>query len=131
MVKFETAHRQLGDDSKCGFLHGHNWKAEIEISSANLNSIGYVIDFKEIKDAINAAFDHKTLLHFADPLVGTLKTKKQKVQVMLSGNPTCELLAEAILDLIIGLMPDGAIDVESIRVKLYENDSSYAEVNYS
>ena len=127
-VKFETAHRQLGDDSKCGFLHGHNWKAEVTITATNLNPIGYVIDFKRIKDVINDSFDHKTLLNKNDPMVKLLIESNQRVSPIL-GNPTCEVLAECVLD-IIKMSIEKDVAIKNITVKLFENDSSYAEVHF-
>ena len=35
-VYFEAAHRQLNDPSKCGKLHGHNWKVDVEIESDDM-----------------------------------------------------------------------------------------------
>ena len=127
-VKFETAHRQLGDTSKCGFLHGHNWIAEITITASNLNSIGYVVDFKRLKDAINDSLDHKTLHNKEDSLVKTLTDCNQRVSAIL-GNPTCEVLSEYILE-VIKMSIEKDVTIKNITVKLYENDSSYAEVHF-
>jgi 6-pyruvoyltetrahydropterin/6-carboxytetrahydropterin synthase len=129
VVRFETAHRQKDDPSKCGFLHGHNWKAEISITARNLGPLGYLIDFKDIKEVINKMFDHKTLLHHEDMLVGILDDANQKVAIIMSGNPTCEVLSKIILNLIVDLVP-GEVQIISIKVKLYENENSYAEVWY-
>jgi 6-pyruvoyltetrahydropterin/6-carboxytetrahydropterin synthase len=128
-VKFETAHRQLGDKSKCGFLHGHNWKAEIRITTHGLDDIGYVINFTKVKDAISNTFDHKTLLHHEDSLGIILETQNQKVQYILGGNPTCEILAETIVKIIFDIASE-ELPIELINVKLYENEDSYAEVSY-
>ena len=128
VVKFETAHRQLGDTSKCGFLHGHNWTAEITITASNLNSIGYVVDFKRLKDAINDSFDHKTILNKDDMLVKLLIDSNQRVSAIF-GNPTCEVLAGFVLE-IIKVSIDKTVVIKNITVKLFENDNSYAEVHF-
>lgn len=128
VVKFETAHRQLGDASKCGFLHGHNWKAEIIITSSKLSQLGYIIDFKVIKDVITNTLDHKVILNNEDPLAAELlENHNQKVYALNHTNPTCEILAEYILKLIKMVLDD---EHSEVIVRLYENDESYAEVSY-
>ena len=47
---FEAAHRQLGDPGKCSYLHGHNWYVEFVLEGNVTNKVGYLIDFKELKD---------------------------------------------------------------------------------
>lgn len=129
-VKFETAHRQKDDLSKCGNLHGHNWKAYIEITSMKLGPLGYVIDFKQIKEVINLKYDHRTLLSKDDiELIAALEGANQKVAIIMGGNPTCEVLAKTILDTIVSLFKDPR-DLILVKVRLYENDDSFAEVFY-
>jgi len=130
VVKFETAHRQKDDPSKCGYLHGHNWKAKIEITSKKLGPLGYVIDFKAIKDVINLKFDHRTLLSKDDvELIDVLERAGQKIAIIMGGNPTCEVLAKSLLDSMVNLFNDPR-DLILVKVRLYENDDSFAEVFY-
>lgn len=125
VCQFEAGHRQFGDPSKCGFLHGHNWKAEIEINSPRVNDIGYVVDFKNIKDEIKNAFDHKVILNMYDPLVQVLLDNYQRVQVV-GGNPTCEVLAKKIKSMIYELVHHIGITDTDITVVLWENGDCYA-----
>jgi 6-pyruvoyltetrahydropterin/6-carboxytetrahydropterin synthase len=46
---FSAAHKLRGYKGKCEELHGHNWKVEVFISSEELDKIGMVVDFKELK----------------------------------------------------------------------------------
>lgn len=121
VVKFETAHRQLGDPSKCGKLHGHNWKAEV-IVTGNPGNLGYIVDFKDVKSEINY-YDHSVVLNEDDPLVKILKDSGQRVRT-IKDNPTCEIFAEVLANQILNLSPN--IDV--VQLTLWENDESYAEV---
>jgi 6-pyruvoyltetrahydropterin/6-carboxytetrahydropterin synthase len=119
---FEAAHRQLGDQGKCGRLHGHNWKVEVNIAGRQ-NKLGYIVDFKDIKEFVDS-FDHCVILHIEDPLGKVLKDNKQKV-VDLMENPTCENIADVIADWIFHSIlnqPDGAV-----VVKVWENHKSWAE----
>jgi len=49
LLDFAAAHTLRGYPGDCSKLHGHNWKIEVEIIGSELNEIGMVIDFKEIK----------------------------------------------------------------------------------
>jgi len=46
---FASAHFLRGYHGPCEKLHGHTWKLEITISSNQLDDIGIVVDFKEMK----------------------------------------------------------------------------------
>jgi 6-pyruvoyltetrahydropterin/6-carboxytetrahydropterin synthase len=48
-LEFAAAHRLRGYDGNCARLHGHNWKVEISLTGSQLNEVGMLIDFKEIK----------------------------------------------------------------------------------
>lgn len=125
-MKFETAHRQYGDPSKCGLLHGHNWKADIQIIAGKVGPLGYIVDFKEVKDSIRE-MDHSILIFEGDTLVSDLVKNRQKIYRM-NCNPTCENISQHILDILVGV----CCQVESlinIHVRVWENDESYAQVS--
>ena len=59
--KFSAAHNLRGYDGKCERLHGHTWKVEVCIQGSKLNEIGFLEDFKVVKNALNELilrFDH-------------------------------------------------------------------------
>ncbi|WP_127470755.1 6-carboxytetrahydropterin synthase QueD [Thiomicrorhabdus aquaedulcis] len=49
LLDFASAHSLRGYPGDCAKLHGHNWKIEVNVAGNQLNNIGMVIDFKEIK----------------------------------------------------------------------------------
>ncbi len=49
---FDAAHFLRGYDGKCANLHGHRWHVEVEITGSQVNQLGILIDFKEIKELI-------------------------------------------------------------------------------
>ena len=49
LLDFASAHSLRGYPGDCAKLHGHNWKIEVQVAGTQLNEIGMVIDFKEIK----------------------------------------------------------------------------------
>ena len=123
-VYFEAAHRQLGDTSKCGKLHGHNWKVDVEIESNDINEIGYVIAFKEV-GAICNRYDHAVMLVKGDPLVNVLMRMDQKVVVMET-NPTCENLAVEIEECIAMVLENNKVYLDGLKVVVWENEKSFA-----
>lgn len=117
---FEAAHRQLNDPGKCGYLHGHNWMVDVYISSGYVDPIGYVVDFKDLKEIIDE-YDHKVLLHKDDPLCQILMDAGQKVK-MLDLNPTCECLSLLLCRDFAKSLPS----FDYITVVVYENEKSNA-----
>jgi len=64
LLDFAAAHRLNGYDGDCARLHGHNWKVEVMVEGEQLDEVGMVIDFKEIKrhaKAVIAELDHTYL----------------------------------------------------------------------
>lgn len=58
---FSSAHQLTNAySSECNdFVHGHNWKVEIDVWSKELDK-GMIVDFKRLKEEINK-LDHKFL----------------------------------------------------------------------
>ncbi|MBI3616468.1 MAG: 6-carboxytetrahydropterin synthase QueD [Candidatus Omnitrophica bacterium] len=100
-IHFCYGHRLLNYEGKCRFLHGHNAKVQIDLSSEALDHRGMVIDFNDVKQTvqgwIDSALDHKMLLNKADPLIPHLNPLKEPI-VTLEINPTAEALARMIFD---------------------------------
>ena len=81
---FSSAHNLRGYKGKCEDLHGHNWRIEVVVKSEELNNIGIVVDFKEIKKKLNLVLeemDHKYL---------------NKLDYFKKVNPTSENIANYI-----------------------------------
>jgi 6-pyruvoyltetrahydropterin/6-carboxytetrahydropterin synthase len=99
---FSAAHKLRGYKGKCEELHGHNWKVEVFISSEELDKIGMVVDFKELKSVLAQILnklDHsyinnlayfkkfnptsenmaKYIFHRLEPRIKNLKLKKVTV----------------------------------------------------
>jgi len=61
---FSSAHQLRGYQGKCENLHGHNWKVELNIQGKELDNIGLLLDFTEIKRMLKEVMnflDHKNL----------------------------------------------------------------------
>ncbi len=64
ILDFAAAHRLHGYDGDCAKLHGHNWKVEVHVAGDQLDEVGMVLDFKQIKrhaKAVIAELDHTYL----------------------------------------------------------------------
>ena len=122
-IRFCYGHRLLNYDGKCRHLHGHNGLVEIELSAPSLDPRGMVMDFEDIKRAvqtwIDRELDHKMLINRADPLLPTLQTGQEPCFVV-EGNPTAEAIAKLIFD----YAKSHGFPVT--RVTLWETDSSFA-----
>ncbi|HWP84477.1 MAG TPA: 6-carboxytetrahydropterin synthase QueD [Terriglobia bacterium] len=61
---FAAGHALRGYRGKCENVHGHNYKVRVTLEGAELNSIGLLCDFKDLKDAIHSTIrklDHRFL----------------------------------------------------------------------
>ena len=101
IVEFCYGHRLLNYDGKCRHLHGHNGRAEIELTAEALDARGMVRDFTEIKQAlqrwIDERFDHKMILRNDDPAVPLLQQLGEPLAIV-EANPTAEAIARLIYD---------------------------------
>jgi 6-pyruvoyltetrahydropterin/6-carboxytetrahydropterin synthase len=58
---FSAAHKLNDYNGQCSNLHGHTWKIEICISCDHLNEDSMVMDFKDVKTALQSIlqrYDH-------------------------------------------------------------------------
>lgn len=97
-IEFDAAHRVIGHENKCKYLHGHRYVLEVTFSAPNLDSLGRVIDFGElkniIKEWIDDNLDHTTILSTEDNQLGLAISQltNQKIYY-LGANPTAENIA--------------------------------------
>ncbi len=64
VTDFASAHTLRDYPGDCSRMHGHNWKAEVEVNARQLDPVGMGVDFKEIKQATRAIcsqLDHRYL----------------------------------------------------------------------
>ncbi len=61
-MHFSAAHFIPSEDAgKCQVMHGHTYYLNITIGGNELDSIGFLIDFKELKNLIHDKYDHSVL----------------------------------------------------------------------
>jgi len=122
-IPFCYGHRLLKYNGKCRNLHGHNGLAVITVESNDLDELGMVMDFSQIKAVvakwIDDHLDHRMLLHKDDPVVPMLQEMNEPVFVM-QVNPTAENIAKLIFDYV----SESGFPVTSIT--LWETESCFA-----
>jgi 6-pyruvoyltetrahydropterin/6-carboxytetrahydropterin synthase len=57
-MDFSSAHALRGYQGKCENTHGHNYKVEVYVRGKELNNIGLLIDFKDLKAATRRVVDY-------------------------------------------------------------------------
>ena len=61
---FASGHALRGYRGKCEHVHGHNYKVQVTVTGEKLNPTGLLIDFVELRSALQAVtepFDHRML----------------------------------------------------------------------
>lgn len=131
-IEFDTGHRVIGHQDKCKFLHGHRFVLKITAKSKELNELGMVVDFGELKQImkewIDKNFDHTVILYDKDKELGEWISEYtgQKIYY-LAANPTAENIALHLKKDIIPTLFDKK-PFEVIKVKLHETPNAFVEV---
>lgn len=122
-IKFCYGHRLLNYNGKCRHLHGHNGTAIITIEADQLDELGMVMDFSDIKNVVTTwiddHLDHRMILHRDDPILPTLLAANEPVHVV-DCNPTAENIAKLIFDFV------ASRGFPIVEVRLWETESCYA-----
>jgi len=110
---FSSAHQLRGYRGKCENLHGHNYKIEIYARGRELNNIGLLVDFVELKQAADELvtyLDHKNLNEL-EPFV-------------VEQNPSAENVARFVLEKLAAKINDERVQI--YKVRCFETPTSVA-----
>jgi 6-pyruvoyltetrahydropterin/6-carboxytetrahydropterin synthase len=116
--EFSAAHALRGYRGKCENMHGHNWKVEVYVRGEQLDQIGMLIDFRELKAATRRVMeflDHQNLNEL----------KPFDVEM----NPSSEHLAGFILHKVAEQIGDRRLQVYKVRVWETPSTSATCEVS--
>jgi 6-pyruvoyltetrahydropterin/6-carboxytetrahydropterin synthase len=110
---FAAGHALRNYKGKCENVHGHNYRCQVSITGGELDSIGLLVDFVELKKTVHGVIDrmdHQWLNEF--PPFDVL-------------NPSAENMAKYIYDEVAaGLAERQGVTVGSVR--LWETDTASA-----
>jgi 6-pyruvoyltetrahydropterin/6-carboxytetrahydropterin synthase len=110
---FAAGHALRNYRGKCENVHGHNYRAEVALRGAELDSIGLLVDFVELKRVVHAVLDrmdHQWLNDF--PPFDAL-------------NPSAENMAKYIYDEVSAALTTKE-GVRVAAVRLWETDTASA-----
>jgi 6-pyruvoyltetrahydropterin/6-carboxytetrahydropterin synthase len=110
---FSSAHQLRGYQGKCENLHGHNYKIEIYARGRELDNIGLLVDFGELKTAADEVvqyLDHRNI------------NELPPFDVEL--NPSAENLARYILERVASRVSDERVQI--YKVRCFETPTSIA-----
>ncbi len=110
---FSSAHQLRGYKGKCENLHGHNYKVEIYARGRELDNIGLLVDFGELKmaaDEIVQYLDHRNINELP-PFDAEL-------------NPSAENMARYVLERVAARVGDERVQV--FKVRCFETPTSVA-----
>lgn len=97
-------HRVVGHESKCRHLHGHNYRIHFVCTAPELDGVGRVIDFSEIKERLcqwlEENWDHKMVLWSKDPLLPELSRLVPEDLCVVPFNPTAEQIAMHLVSVV-------------------------------
>ncbi len=134
--RFEAAHRVLFERFACFNLHGHQYRYELVLSWSNAGSLGYALDFKEIKRIfggwVDLSLDHSFIANPKDiKFIMLCREMGLRVYPMRlldpEGfcNPTAENIAKELYFSASVLLWGESLKVKSLR--LWETENCYAE----
>lgn len=130
-IKFCAGHRLFRHGGKCEFFHGHNYVADFHVTADEVDTVGRVIDFAELKSLfkgwIDEHWDHGFLLCEDDTNgIEAIQKVEPCKYFVLPYNPTAENMAIYLLDHVCReVLAD--TNVHAIKVVIWETDQAYAQ----
>ncbi len=100
---FASAHQLRGYQGRCENLHGHNWRVLVKVKGRELDPIGMLVDFGDLKKILRellSGLDH-VFLNELPPF--------DRI------NPTSENLAAYLYETLAERLPEG-VDVHEVTV---------------
>lgn len=141
IFEFDSAHRVMNEKVKCFNLHGHRFKVELTFEYEIKGSLGYAIDFKEIKRIagtwLDENFDHAAILNPLDEkLIMLCKNYGWKWYRMGLGqssgcdiNPSAENLASEIFYSLRTIFQVNFKGISLRNVRLYETPHCWVDTD--
>jgi 6-pyruvoyltetrahydropterin/6-carboxytetrahydropterin synthase len=110
---FSAAHAIRGHTRGCQNLHGHNYRVRVHLQASELDALGMVLDFADLKammQEIVGPFDHRVI---------------NEIPPFDQRNTTAELLSQYVFEEV-GRRLAGQTRVRVVRVEVWETDTSCA-----
>jgi len=132
-IKFCAGHRLYKHGGKCENFHGHNYVAEFFVTGDEVDEVGRVLDFSELKRRtkgwIDANWDHAFLVFEKDEnAIQALEMVEPSRVFKMPYNPTAENMALYLLEIMCPMVLEGT-GARATSVRIWETDDSYAEAS--
>jgi 6-pyruvoyltetrahydropterin/6-carboxytetrahydropterin synthase len=132
-IKFCAGHRLHKHGGKCEYFHGHNYTADFYVTGDEVDDVGRVIDFAELKKLfkgwLDEHWDHGFVLNQADENgLAAVKIVEPKKYYVLPYNPTSENMATYLLKEVCPKLLANT-GVYATKVVVWESDESFAEAS--
>jgi 6-pyruvoyltetrahydropterin/6-carboxytetrahydropterin synthase len=124
LYRWEMGHRLMLHPGPCRNLHGHSYRAEIELVGTP-DEQGMVLEFAEISAIMNPIvdqLDHSLMLHQEDPLIPDLSAHGMNI-VAVSFHPTTEELGRWMLERFCQ-SADFPARIKQVGITVYETATS-------
>lgn len=113
---FSAGHALREYKGKCENVHGHNYRVQVTVEGAELNRIGLLVDFVDLKRTVRAVcerLDHQFI---------------NDLEPFTTLNPSAENIARYLHDHVAGQLDLTRADPPSriSQVKVWETDTSIA-----
>ncbi len=109
---FSASHQLREYQGKCENLHGHNWHVEMYVRGNELNEIGILVDFKDLRKILNnvlSTLDHSFL---------------NDIEPFTKLNPSAENIAKFIFDE--AKTVTDTLNIELYKIVVFETPKSMA-----
>lgn len=115
---FSAGHRVVGHESKCQYLHGHNYRVHftcvsdlstmdamaVATGASELDNVGRVIDFGVIKSRLanwlEENWDHQMIMWSEDKMLVVMPSSAKDSIVEVPFNPTAENMAKYLVTVV-------------------------------
>lgn len=121
-ARFEYAHRLMNHPGPCKNIHGHSGEAIVTFKSEQLDANNMVMDFSELKGAMNtiiSKWDHAVLLNCEDKTFIEFFFNQDVKILLFDGEPTAEMMAIELYDELDNKFPGM---VESVTISETSNN---------
>jgi 6-pyruvoyltetrahydropterin/6-carboxytetrahydropterin synthase len=102
--EFSAGHALRGYKGKCENVHGHNYKVQVVVSGETLDSVGLLLDFKDLRSHMLATveqFDHQFM---------------NEIPPFDQLNPSAENLAQYFYETVKQRCQGQSFDVKSVTI---------------
>ncbi len=134
-IKFCAGHRLHRHGGKCEFFHGHNYVADFYVTADEVDDVGRVIDFADLKKLfkgwLDEHWDHGFVLNKTDDNgIAAVKMVEPCKYFVLPYNPTAENMA---IYLLYEVCPNllAATGATATKVVIWETEEAFAEASLS